>query len=156
MRISQENLEVASKLSRNLPTPRGWKRLGAGSSRTAYLGPDGLVYKVSSWGDYFQSKNEAKVVWAWRKRNDLPEWCVIPRAYFHAETGVEVMEYFEGSQPPCDQYFGCSCGQAVCWRLRIRDLVKLGWADPQTANALLTRDGRVVLIDMGCNDPDVT
>lgn len=151
MRISRENLEMAKLLDRYF-VPEGWKLLGAGSSRTAFLGPDGLVYKVPSWGDTFQNRNEANVVWAWRKRTDLPTWCIIPRAHFDTETGVTVMEYHEGTQPKCDGYRGgCECGQAVCWRYRLGELSNLGWSDTQTANAVLTRDGNVVIIDLGCN-----
>ena len=149
MRISVENLQRARKLTRNA-LPRGWKLLGRGSSRTAFLGPDGLVYKVPS-GDTYQNAAEGQAVWLWRKRTDLPEWLIIPRAHFDSETGVLVMEYHEGSQPRCAGWDGCSCGQAVCWVEKLRDAAKLGWCDQQTANALLTPDGKVVLVDMGCN-----
>jgi hypothetical protein len=151
MQISRANLEFAATLDRWADAPEGWTKLGSGSSRTAFLGPDGLVYKVSGRGDSYQNRAEANAVWTWRKRTDLPEWCIIPRAYYHAETEVTVMEYFEGTQPQCGQYAGCQCGQAVCWKYRRREIAKLGWCDEQRANALLTASGHVVIIDLGCD-----
>jgi hypothetical protein len=151
MRISRENIDAIKGYNRWAPVvPEGWTKLGAGSSRTAFLGPDGLVYKVSEYEDYFQNRNEGKVVWTWRKRADLPSWAIVPRAHFDEDSGVLVMEYHEGSQPNCSHY-GCSCGQEVCWVKRLRELAQLGWCDMQTANAVLAEDGRVVLIDLGCD-----
>jgi hypothetical protein len=150
MRISVENLRAASKLDRWSDAPEGWRKLGSGSSRVAFLGPDNIVYKVCGFEDTIQSRSESAVVWQWRKRTDLPEWCIIPRAYFHEETRVEAMEYFEGSQPRCERWH-CECGQEECWRLRLGELSRMGWHDMQCVNALLTPEGKIVLIDMGCN-----
>jgi hypothetical protein len=149
MQISRENLKIARQLDRHSAAPEGWRKLGTGSSRTAFLAPDGLVYKITDRDDTYQNHHEVKAVWAWRKR-DLPDWCIIPRAYLDPDTEVLVMEYHEGTQPKCDRR-GCECGLAVCWTSRLTELVKLGWADRQCANAVLTPEGNVVIIDLGCN-----
>lgn len=150
MQISRENLAIAAKIDWRYPAPKGWTFLGAGSSRAAYLAPDGLVYKVCKYkDDTFQSRCEVKAVWRWRKR-DLPEWCIIPRAYFDAEHAIVVMEHFEGSQPRCHSY-SCVCEQSECWYLKLRQIASMGWADCQTANAVLTSDGKIVIVDLGCD-----
>jgi len=96
----------------------GFERIGAGCSRDAYLGPDGVVYKV---GDDDANRDE------WDNftylRDNLPEgWGVAACTlhYLDEHTSVIAMEYIAGEEiddhysvDPCNE----TCkgwGQCVC------------------------------------------
>jgi hypothetical protein len=146
MRIDVKHLQTATTL-RPYRVPEGWKFLGNGDSREAYLGPDRMVYKVPRL-DFEQSEQEHARVWRIR-RTKLPEWLVIPKVYFHSPTGISVMEYMEGKMPGwC--WGECSCGTPVCWLKRLTWIeANLSVYDVHTENVLILADGRIAIIDLG-------
>lgn len=50
--VAEQLVSVRDELRKNYRAegPAGWKRLGSGATRVAYLGPDGWVYKIALWG----------------------------------------------------------------------------------------------------------
>lgn len=83
--------------------PEGWTYLNHGVSRAAYLGPDGVVYKVQHYygGDenYYLGQSNSGEADTLRKHflTKLPRGCRLPRfTYYELDgRGVMVMEYFK-------------------------------------------------------------
>jgi hypothetical protein len=148
MQIQRKYLEVAAK-DRGKKALKGWKFLGEGSERRAFLGPDGLVYKMAKYGENYQSPREVVKVWELRGQ-EIPEWLFIPRSYYSAEFNVTVMEYAEGDKPSSDCDYRCVCDNETCWRKRakwIKD--NLGLIDVHGDNVVILEDGRLALVDLG-------
>lgn len=131
--------------------PKGWKRIGSGISRTAFLGPDGAVYKVEQYYDpeNFQSNaGEAETL-----RNHLltrlPLGCRLPRyTYYELDgRGVMVMEYFEKlvTKVPngtLERSRYTNLARELMRILRLEDLYG--------SNLAVDHDGTLVPIDLGC------
>lgn len=150
MQINRKYLAVAAK-QRGKRALKGWTYLGEGCERRAFLGPDGLVYKMSRYGDKYQSPREVTRAWQLRKQA-LPDWLFVPRAYYSAEFNVSVMEYAKGVHPaldhPCDR--SCVCEDETCWKKRaawVRN--ELGIIDVHGNNVIILEDGRLALVDLG-------
>lgn len=91
--------------------PKGWTRLGAGRYRTAFLSPDGVVYKVQQRyakpGEYEGQCNKGEAVNLrkyWLKK--MPEGCRMPRwGFFELDgRGVIAMERFNKTLSRYPQY----------------------------------------------------
>lgn len=85
--------EVQKSFSEQATEPEGWKRLGAGVSRVAFLSPEGVVYKVQryygeQWGQ--SNEREDQNIKEHRLRK-LPEGCRLPRWHFYRLDGRGVM-----------------------------------------------------------------
>lgn len=82
--------------------PEGWTYLNHGVSRAAYLGPDGVVYKVQHYygrdASYYLGQSNSGEAETLRKHflTKLPKGCRLPRfTYYELDgRGVMVMEYF--------------------------------------------------------------
>lgn len=78
-----------------LDAPKGWTRLGSGCYRTAFLSPDGVVYKVQQnyAYSYQTNKGEVEVIRRYWLRK-LPRGCRFPRYQFFEldGKGVTAME----------------------------------------------------------------
>lgn len=151
--------------------PEGFTFLGAGCSRSAYLGPDGWVYKV---GDFDANAREIRNAHTLSSNPRLPVWAYIPTFEFVCEVtherSVIRTEYFthkvekncywceedncirwnpEGRY--CDG--GCHCGMAVCWRERTIELMNsLYLCDLHYENVMMipeNGDYTLVIIDIG-------
>lgn len=85
--------------------PEGWQYLGAGISRIAFRGPDGLVYKTCG-GDDWQSKHEALMAEKLRNDPTLPLWCYIPEVHYDERHAVVVTEFCGTEAPPKECYNG--------------------------------------------------
>lgn len=59
--------------------PEGWAYLGRGSFRSAWLGPDGVVYKVGHQKNSHQQEQEVEKIQECLEKKQLPG-CRIPRA----------------------------------------------------------------------------
>lgn len=153
MQISRENLDTAKTFDRyaTVSLPKGWRELGSGCDRTAYKGPDGLVYKVSSWsGEHSQNLHEARRCWEIRNSDKRPEWLFVPKAHYDAATGIVVMEWVRGKAP--NAYCGwraCKC-EGSCWTARTRWLAReLGMGDLHHKNVKIMPDGKLGVFDLG-------
>lgn len=91
--------------------PDGWRRLGEGCYRVAYLSPDGVVYKVQHYyaepGQYQSQSNkgEAEALRKyWLKK--MPKGCRLPRwGFFELDgRGVIAMERFNKTLSHYSQY----------------------------------------------------
>lgn len=91
--------------------PEGWKRLGAGCYRVAYLSPDGVVYKVQQhyakpgqWQSQ-SNKGEAETLRRyWLTK--MPKGCRLPRwGFFELDgRGVVAMELLGRTLSQVSQY----------------------------------------------------
>ncbi|AXH68942.1 hypothetical protein SEA_SPARKLEGODDESS_263 [Streptomyces phage SparkleGoddess] len=100
-----------------MTTPEGWRKIGGGSFRSAWLSPEGVVYKVqhhyNGWG---QSNGEeyANIVVILQKHKSHP-LAFMPRSTYYTlddNRGVMAMEFIKGEHPGwCN---GCSGGYGHC------------------------------------------
>lgn len=84
----------------------GWEFLGSGISRSAYLAPSGVVYKVQRYGD---SCNQKEHLWAkeyrrlHREGHPVIRWANklvrVPRTALYCGGKVIAMEYFGTDRP---------------------------------------------------------
>ncbi len=83
------------------PAPRGWAYLGQGSFRSAYLSPDGVVYKVEhAPGGFYGQSNYGEMLNLRRYwLTKMPKGCRLPRWGWYPignrTTGVIAMEHFD-------------------------------------------------------------
>lgn len=92
--LAQEAVEIYALGRTRELADKGWTRVGSGMYRVVLMGPDGLVYKVSS--DYEMQVNEVRIF----HRYAIEPWC--PEVSLHVVTfngrqyGVVVMPYYTG------------------------------------------------------------
>lgn len=84
--------------------PEGWKHLGSGSFRSAYLSPDGVVYKVQqNIGPYCGYQTNEGEYEKWRSLYfgcKMPEYSRLPKlGYFPIKEGVGVIAIERFSKP---------------------------------------------------------
>jgi hypothetical protein len=138
--------------------PSGWKYIGAGITRSAYLGPDGFVYKVAHAWDYWNI-NEARAMRNFRTDPFLASIDVTtPRATLWTVEGGKVLalDYIDkAGEVECDYNYldrekaPCSCGASPCYGELMQTLYEYGIADMFPENIHLAADGKYYLIDLG-------
>jgi hypothetical protein len=78
--------------------PEGWKRLGRGVSRIAFLSPEGVAYKVDRYPDDGYSQTNEREAANLRKfyLRKMPKGCRLPRFSYYPldRNGVMAMEAF--------------------------------------------------------------
>ena len=92
------------------PIPKGWEELGSGISRTAYLGPDGVVYKC---GEDYANLNDARTSARCRKMN-MPKGWRIPLVHYFGN--VTVKEYPEDDFSVIAMEHGKGGHKRECWK----------------------------------------
>lgn len=87
--------------------PNGWRRMGSGCYRVAFLAPSGVVYKVQHWqnNSYQTNAGEAEKLRSLMFRK-LPQGCRFPRyQLFELEgEGVMAMERFNQTMRSISSY----------------------------------------------------
>lgn len=136
----------------NETVPAGWQRLGAGCSRTAFLSPDGVVYKVQQgYGHGWGQSNEQE----WRNYNRfrlshrLPQGARFPRWSFYRldGRGVIASERFIRLLNDFSQY---SDEGSTLWSLRGKVADQLNLWDMHGANLGVDEETmELVPIDLG-------
>lgn len=141
--------------------PEGWRYLGAGCTRTAYLSPGGVVYKV---GESHTNLREAEASRKFRKRKSLADqlvfvpkarnWAVMDEDSFERQY-VIAMEYIDGKHTVCRaSYASCNCrtfgAPYMCYSLLMDWLFEQGLHDMFSGNVLHTADNKFYIIDLGC------
>lgn len=155
------------------------KTLGSGSFRTAYLAPDGFVYKVprTPWGGS-QSEQECENADEYREALDtekFPNWVIPHFAKYRMPNGklVIAMEHFEGSHAYAPAYCpekwkwehpigythdtrACDkgCAEWQVWQDEVNGpanefAASIEYYDMHERNFIITPDGKNVLIDCG-------
>ena len=145
------------------PLPAGWRKLGEGISRQAYLSPTGTVYKImgrqdnSNENEYLSCQkikegvknNMTPLPKPWRVAEcKLYKWDGLvkkPRDYFtydwtEGEVCVIAMEYIDGQHAPDNDYWSDQ-GDVV--------FSHLGSGDGHVANWVMSNKGEYVIIDLG-------
>lgn len=113
--------------------PEGFTYLGKGWSRTAYLGPDGLVYKVPT-SDYSAGLCVSERDRYTRLCEDAKKVGVhLAKAYWHEDARVLTMEF-------------CSKSRDLVWT-ETEKIGRLGIGDLHDGNAWLDDKGRIVVVD---------
>lgn len=146
---SLEEATIAAHLNRVRPLPKGWKKVGAGSYRTAYLAPSGTLYKVPHASEgYLVTANYREVSFSLTfhenvstpKAQALLEKVYVPKATLYDK--IVAMEYIEK---------GPENGIGGLWEL-IRwgnfGMHDIGWH-----NCIRMKDGRIALVDLGNCEP---
>lgn len=138
---------------RHGPAPKGWKRAGQGSFRSAWLSPDGVVYKVQHYHHSHQSnEGEIQNILKILSGRPLPEQCRIPQATFYdvgnsTNDGVIAMECVNGKtvyerydyRPPAEV---SNRIESLSKAVRLRDL--------HDENVMIDDNtGDLVLVDLG-------
>lgn len=83
------------RLSWEEDLPEGWKYLGDGCYRAAFLSPEGVVYKVEHYEGSGQSNaGEAKRLERLHKKCKMPQGTRLPRYTYYANSNVIAMERF--------------------------------------------------------------
>ncbi len=153
MAVATEGMEyppstVIHEATRAYP---GWRYLGSGISRYAFLSPSGVVYKVAK-ADFYTShnENEHKAATGVRKllKLNVPsakrmrDYIAVPETRIFA-SGVLAMEYLGDEE----QHDG---GPAIkCFK-------HLGIGlDTHPGNLRRTPDGKVAMIDLGHENPSL-
>lgn len=136
--------------------PKGWKRLGNGAYRTAYLSPSNVVYKIchENCDDHSWNVNEYKAYQRYRtSKAQLPQdWEVAETNMltFRDDSGdvhIIAMEYIEGEHPEIDSNvdydeFFDNTDASTAFRM-------LNLWDVHEGNFIVTPAGKKVIIDLG-------
>lgn len=135
--------------------PDGWARLGSGISRTVYLSPDGVAYKV---GDAYANEADHMLSEVFR-RKPIPKGWDIPVAHYFEELTVNdteltvlAMEYVKGfHRPPCDDVYYKGCQHTDCVDVDRQIAHKaFSLSDFHEGNYVIRdSDGAKVIIDFG-------
>ena len=152
----------ADRWARNRALPKGWKKIGQGGTRTAYLGPDGVVYKVQHDWDFDEcNRDEVKAARRLKKNVFLQRQGVhIPETVGYRVKGktIVAMEYIAGKPSRCnkaswDEKAKCSCRTfgtpRICFGVLYDMLDERGFNDCYSGNVLYTPDNKIWLIDLG-------
>lgn len=130
--------------------PEGWKRLGSGCYRTAFLAPSGTVYKVQNNPTSYQSnESEAETLRGLMFRK-LPKGCRFPRyqLFMVGEgEGVMAMERMTSLLRDYGQW-GEKDRRVRNLKNKLVDALYELW-DLHDQNVGVAEDGAVVPIDLG-------
>lgn len=147
---------TADKILDGMKMPEGWKRLGEGSYRTAYLAPDGLVYKVQHDTDAYHggpSENEEEFM-NYSKNSAILKAsngkCRLARSRYFRSVNVIVMEYVaKGEDAYVDPENVWSKPTEKAAPL-IDILHRFDFYDSQSSNVWFDTDGVLTMIDYAC------
>lgn len=117
----------------------GFRRIGSGGFRVAYLGPDGVVYKVDA-GRGQDNSQEFRVWQSWQTNlHLLPDWCQLPKMWLYAN-GILACEYM--GEDAIDLSYE-----------RKEELWRLGFSDLRKPNLRQLDDGKIAVIDLNVSLP---
>jgi hypothetical protein len=142
--------------------PEGWREIGSGLYRTAYLSPDGVIYKVESnydtagsWGqsNYGEYENILRVILSGKKVKSAR----LPKATLFMLDGktVMAMEFIDGQRPNLDCYQECRCTKlnGRCNREAVEEIGRsMMVSDLHDGNiAWLPKQNEYVIMDVGAS-----
>lgn len=110
--------------------PPGWKYIGQGCYRAAYLSPDGVVYKVQNDGRYSYQSNagEAKKYRTLYLTRRVPEGARLPLLRNFVIEGADTVNAMDFVGPTLSKYDGpdyqkySAVVRLLAWELRIGDM----------------------------------
>ncbi|QZE11360.1 hypothetical protein SEA_FORREST_257 [Streptomyces phage Forrest] len=159
------SLEVHYPYGPNLPEPElmeGWRYLASGVSRSAYLAPSGVVYKVMKTpGATYQGNKEEHETAERARRSGSVKGAYIPRTTLWEVPGCYVIaiEFMDGIREDKHWEMNCWGGKCYCYfpgaprcASRIRDELqyKLGLTDLHSHNVLWVPSQRAwAVVDLG-------
>lgn len=129
--------------------PAGWKYIGQGCYRAAYLAPDGVIYKVQAHEQSYQSNlSEYKKYNLLRIQHRMPEGARFPLMCNFRIEGADTINAMDYVGPVLSQYEGpdrqkhVATLSTIAWRLNIGDM-------HQGNAAVDEKLGVIVPIDLG-------
>lgn len=157
------------KVNPHSKAPKGWKKVGKGASRTAFLGPSGFVYKIPNWEEESEvSDGEIKLARRIRKVKHLDMWDVkIPTftpykviGHENHKVTVNAMEYLPSElYCECDSYYSykgrkpCNCrkfgDQRPCFALVTKFLEDVAGLCDMWGGNLSYNNKAIWIIDLG-------
>jgi predicted unusual protein kinase regulating ubiquinone biosynthesis (AarF/ABC1/UbiB family) len=161
---SRANAKIALDIVENdYRAPEGWKHIGSGSTRSCWLAPDGVVYKVAHSTyeyDWDNSESEVKAARRWRRSKTLARQDIyVPkcRMWRVGKNRVVAMEYIDGEYTECKPWYNggkCSCRKfgtpRICFEVMHEMLHDLGLHDMFYANVLWNKKNNTMwIIDLG-------
>jgi len=146
------------KWDEGIAIPDGWKYLGHGLYRTAFLSPSGVVYKLErgslSWWE--NNRKEYENILEMRYDSRVTETVIIPKAWLYEIDGSDViaMEFMDGIWTEFHFPEDCECGDTfggTCARVQFRAIEqKLALNDVHSGNAVfIPAQKKWALIDLG-------
>jgi hypothetical protein len=143
-----------------IPIPGGWRYLGCGMYRTAFLSPTKVVYKLERGrrSNIQNNRGEYERILEMRYDETVRESVIIPKAWLYEIYGTDViaMEFMDGEWTEwhdggtgceyCGERFGGTCAYLQFERLES----KLGMSDIHSGNAVfIPAQKRWALVDLG-------
>jgi len=137
------------------PLPRGWKKLGEGASRSAYLSPLGVVYKINK--PHLDEDYNLSEVFNFKRfkssKKRLPTGWRIAKINLYSfkhegdTINVVAMQYIQGRHEVLCSYeqeesFYKNSGALRAWKV-------LELNDVHEGNFVITPEGTKVIIDLG-------
>lgn len=118
--------------------PEGFHWIGSGSERHCFLGPDGIVYKITLDDPRAKYSNSSEWNIFCESAKVLPPAVRFAECFlwFSGEVDVLAMEYVEGVGE----------GESMWDHPGLAALVKMGWADAHEYNCSIL-NGTLILID---------
>lgn len=126
--------------------PDGWRKIGEGIARDAYLSPSGVIYKLPRDGRNSSDQSYSEAVSADRTGNILPfdGWRIPDVTVFHFGVPIVAMEYvatgYSAAGPDAIDHYEKTRDVAAEW---------FGLSDLHYENVRFDNDGTVVIIDLG-------
>jgi hypothetical protein len=154
--MEEAKLIYQYKYDRRRGAPKGWKKLGSGAYRTAYLSPTGIVYKIAfdyyEEGSRYTNNNDEEFnnyLDIARKNLSFRGWR-IPKLYAYTwiddlsnlKITVNAMEYVEGEHEKKKGDEAYDEFEHVFGRF--------GLYDCQPANWVLSPSGHRYIVDLAC------
>jgi len=137
------------------PEVEDFEIVGVGGTRVAYLGPDGLVYKVNCDIDFASQQKAEYDNWLRVSQMSLPHDFAVPdMARIDTANGIViVMEYIRGIEAPWCFAGDCRCHLPVCANRLCNDLMDAtGLSDILACNVIIDEfDGMWYIVDFGIN-----
>ncbi len=127
-------------------TPKGWRRLGSGCYRTAYLSPEGVVYKVETYRANGCNKREADNLIRLNKKCRMPEGTRLPKFTYYSDCGVIAMERLDRTLHEVDDHEDWNKYQSL--RAQIGYATRI--CDMHNGNVMVDDEtGDLVPVDLG-------
>lgn len=157
--------ETDARTALSLPScrgilPDGWRYIGEGISRFAYLSPEGVVYKVGSdFSNEWEFENFSRLMVDYHYIMQTTRFRIPKMALYHVGVDTVIAAEYVPNKGKFDcarnYYYGndfCSCNQPICYHDMV-DVIEatLGISDIHFDNVHIDSEGNFWVIDLECS-----